>query len=362
MKDRSPRPADPGGIPDSHGLPSIENQIRQDRYYAAHVLGDIGDRRAVPALIEALQDESINYEAACVLAHLGDQRAVPGLLAALERAQGIGPKSVNTDMRLWAGYGLMGLRHPLGLRTSAEFLKGGHDDELRRLYTADAASQRVFAEAARMQRRFAAEALAEFGGRDAVPFLIEAASQDKDAGVRVNAIVGLGKIGDEAAAAALRGLLDDGSGEKGLARLRYEPPLFKQMTVREAASQALEQIKSAAVKQGAETSRSELTVDVSGRVVDDATGPPVGQFVVQGGRINDSLRAAAKPSADEVRRRIAALAVPDETVPYDEQAVNWLSKRREQIVGQLIAGLDDKNPKVAEQCLNILYGVPARKS
>ena len=131
---------------------------------------------AVPALIEALQDESINYQAAIVLAHLGDERAVPALLAALEQAKGIQPKSVNSDMRLWAGYGLLGLKHPTGLRTLVEFLRSAHDGELGRPCHGDATSQRLAAQAASWQRRVAAEALSEFGGRDAVPFLIEAAA------------------------------------------------------------------------------------------------------------------------------------------------------------------------------------------
>lgn len=63
----------------------------------------------------------------------------------------------------------------------------------------------------------------------------------------------------------------------------------------------------------------------------------------------------------EVRRKIAALAAPDETLPFTEQAVHWLSTRREQIVPQLIAALDDPNPRVAEQCLDILRYAAATK-
>ncbi len=63
----------------------------------------------------------------------------------------------------------------------------------------------------------------------------------------------------------------------------------------------------------------------------------------------------------EVRRKIAALAVPDETVPEDDQPLNWLALRREQIVPQLIAGLNDENPTIAEQCLDILQEVPPSK-
>lgn len=60
----------------------------------------------------------------------------------------------------------------------------------------------------------------------------------------------------------------------------------------------------------------------------------------------------------EVRRKIEALALRDETLPYDEQAFNWLSRRRNQVVPQLIAALDDANPKVAEECLRLLHEAP----
>jgi hypothetical protein len=35
----------------SGGLPWIQGQIRQDRYYAAHLLGDLKDPRGVPILV-----------------------------------------------------------------------------------------------------------------------------------------------------------------------------------------------------------------------------------------------------------------------------------------------------------------------
>lgn len=63
---------------------------------------------------------------------------------------------------------------------------------------------------------------------------------------------------------------------------------------------------------------------------------------------------AESPDPAQVRQKIAALAAPDETAPVDERAVNWLSQRRDQILPQLIAALDDKNSEVAQQCLEIL--------
>lgn len=243
MNDRAARPVSPGARVRGDGGPDIVGQIEQDRYYAMHVLGVIGDRRAVPVLIDALRDDSLDSQAARVLGHLGDQRAVPALLSALERAKSIQYTSALSDRRFWAGYGLMGLRHPLGLRIMAEFLLGTHDEELRRLYPPGADAQRIFAQAASQRRSFAAEAFVEFPDKAAVPFLIRA-TKDEEVDVRVNAIMALGRIGDKAAFPTLRALHNDSGSERGTARLKYKPspPLFKQMTVREAAAQAIEEI------------------------------------------------------------------------------------------------------------------------
>ncbi|NLE37981.1 MAG: M48 family metalloprotease, partial [Pirellulaceae bacterium] len=94
---------------------------------------------------------------------------------------------------------------------------------------------------------------------------------------------------------------------------------------------------------------------------------PPGSLVAAGAdQAPPSTRPIAAVAAEpidpaEVRRKIAALAVPDQTIPMDEQPVPWLYQRRKQIMPQLIAGLTDKNPTVAEQCLNILRDVPASK-
>ena len=201
---------------------SSPGQIRQDRYYAAHVLGKIGDKRAAPVLIETLQDESLYYQAAIVLADLGEERAVPALLSLLEQAR-TRPSSPKTDVGLWAGYGLLGLRHPEGLHAVVEFLKPGHGEILR---------------------RHAVDALGKFGDERAVPFLIESL-RDEDLEVRVNAMMALGRIGDKAAVPALKESIKDTGQEKGRARIRYQPPmpLFKAMTVSEAALEALKQIE-----------------------------------------------------------------------------------------------------------------------
>lgn len=195
-------------------------QINQDRYYAAHVLGQLGDTRAVPALIETLQDESLNYQAASVLGRLGDARAIPALLAALE-GTAKNATDAQTDFRLWSGLGLIRLKHPAGLSTLAEYLE----------------PNRPF-----MQRRYAVESLGEFGGTKALTLLLKAVD-DPDVEVRINTVIGLGKTGNKSVVPVLQALLENASQDKGSARLSYEPPQFKWMTVAEAAAEALRQLE-----------------------------------------------------------------------------------------------------------------------
>ncbi len=89
----------------SDGKPYPEGQIKEDRYYAALLLGQLRKREAVPALIEATTDETINYRAAISLGEIGDKSAIPALRKMAEDFP---------DQRLWAGYGLAALGEQQG--------------------------------------------------------------------------------------------------------------------------------------------------------------------------------------------------------------------------------------------------------
>jgi HEAT repeat protein len=67
----------------STGTPWIEGQIREDRYYAAHLLGDLQDRRAIPILASLLTDPDVNYIVPWSLARIGDRSAIAPLIRAL---------------------------------------------------------------------------------------------------------------------------------------------------------------------------------------------------------------------------------------------------------------------------------------
>ena len=82
LADRSPRP--PGqGSPGGNWTAQV--QIRADRYYAAHLLGDLRDPRGVDLLVALLQDKDVESIVPWALAEIGDARAIPPLIAALQR-------------------------------------------------------------------------------------------------------------------------------------------------------------------------------------------------------------------------------------------------------------------------------------
>lgn len=73
--------------PETQGVPggnwSVRAQIRSDRYYAAHLLGDLKDSRAVPILIPLLRDEDVSWIVPWALGEIGDRNAIPPLLGML---------------------------------------------------------------------------------------------------------------------------------------------------------------------------------------------------------------------------------------------------------------------------------------
>ncbi len=80
LNDRSSRPEGQGD-----GYPwTLQGQIAADRYDAAHLFGDLKNPRAVPVLIPLLQDDEVNYIVPWSLGAIGDKRAIPALIEALD--------------------------------------------------------------------------------------------------------------------------------------------------------------------------------------------------------------------------------------------------------------------------------------
>lgn len=81
LEDRSPKRA--VFRVDDGGHPSPELQIREDRYYAAHLFGDLKDLRAVPILVPLLKDDEVKEIVPWSLGEIGDRSAIPPLKEAL---------------------------------------------------------------------------------------------------------------------------------------------------------------------------------------------------------------------------------------------------------------------------------------
>jgi len=76
LGDRSDRPEEQGSSVSGDGRYHVELQIRADRYYAAHVLGDLRDPRGVPILVDLLQDKEVSSIVPWALGQIGDKSAV----------------------------------------------------------------------------------------------------------------------------------------------------------------------------------------------------------------------------------------------------------------------------------------------
>lgn len=71
---------------------------RQDRYYAAHLFGDLKDARAVSILVPLLRDKDVKWIVPWSLGEIGDKSAVPPLIETLD--------DKCPDMRVLAIYAL----------------------------------------------------------------------------------------------------------------------------------------------------------------------------------------------------------------------------------------------------------------
>ena len=85
LADRSER-SEGQGIPTApgDGRYRFERQVAADRYYAAHLLGDVRDPRGVAVLIPLLDDSETQSIVPWSLGQIGDRRAIPPLIAALD--------------------------------------------------------------------------------------------------------------------------------------------------------------------------------------------------------------------------------------------------------------------------------------
>ena len=82
LADRGPRSVGQGT---AGGKWSVEAQIRADRYYAVHLLGDLKDRRGVELLVPLRDDKDVDDIVPWSLGEIGDARAIGPLIAETEQ-------------------------------------------------------------------------------------------------------------------------------------------------------------------------------------------------------------------------------------------------------------------------------------
>jgi HEAT repeats len=101
LSDRSYRSTGQDVRAAGNGQYRVESQIAADRYYAAHLLGDLRDPRAIPILVPLLKDREVNSIVPWSLGQIGGTRAVGPLIDALD--------DDDPSMRVLSIYGLEAL-------------------------------------------------------------------------------------------------------------------------------------------------------------------------------------------------------------------------------------------------------------
>lgn len=122
----------------SAGGPSIRGQIRQDRYYAAHLLGDLKDPRAVPILVPLLKDPDVNFIVPWSLGQIGDRSAISPLIETLN--------DPDPSMRVLAIYALAELKASEALPRLRQLLSDQQRSNFDKGETVSEAAQKAIAE------------------------------------------------------------------------------------------------------------------------------------------------------------------------------------------------------------------------
>ena len=121
----------------SVGLPWIQGQISEDRYYAAHLLGDLKDPRAIPILVPLLKDLEVNYIVPWSLGQIGDRSAIQPLIATLS--------DQSPSMRVLAIYALVELKANEALPRLRELLSDNERCNFDKLESVAEAAQAAIA-------------------------------------------------------------------------------------------------------------------------------------------------------------------------------------------------------------------------
>jgi len=178
---------------DEQSIPDYLNEVRsggrRERWQAAYQLSQLinaGEAKKYPNLVTDVEkvfraakedDPRIRQYLSMVLGNLGDRRATPLLVEALSDS--------HPETRIYAALGLGRLRDPAAVPALLTALSADEHDI----------------------RKSAVYALGEIGDPRAVPALVQALS-DETADVRFNAAIALARFGDTRAIGVIREMLD----------------------------------------------------------------------------------------------------------------------------------------------------------
>lgn len=211
-----PGPASPEQVAQLMAI-LVGTEERERRARAAQRLGEIGDRRAVPALIRALHQEDwrVREASAAALARFKAAVAVPALLEVLRQSRAAGPFGGGAPnqvvLRALREIGTAGLPVLIdALSDEDPRLRLSIIDLLVAIGDPDAVPGLIGAldDPEPIVRWNAAQALGALGGSSTVPDLLRLLTDASDE-VRLSAAWALGHIGSEAAIDALIARLRD---------------------------------------------------------------------------------------------------------------------------------------------------------
>jgi HEAT repeat protein len=320
------------------------------RVAVAGVLGDLGDRRAVGPLIDALaRDRSadVRSRAAKSLGKLGDPTAVQPLINALKKSGG--------EVRQWAAVALRQLGEPARDALMEELGKGHPPVRPLLVGVLDAFTDRDVVDLPILQHGLGIFSVWEkalrsrVGARDAriMPLLLAAAGDPSDR-VRSAVAWALGELGGAAAVEPLIRLLDDTSWDVRMAATASVGGLGGQ--ARDALSKTL--------VTGAKPWARCHAAQALGRLGQVEAAPSLVDALKDKSR---QVRIAAAEALGELRARAAvgdlipALADPDagvrnsaaaalrliEGADAERATASWDKKRRARLVGLLPGGNED---------------------
>ncbi len=121
----------------SVGRPWTQGQISEDRYYAAHLLGDLKDPRAIPILVRLLTDPDVSYIVPWSLGQIGDRSSIPPLVGSLS--------DPNPNLRVLAIHALVELKATESLPRLRQLLKDNARSNFDKLESVAEAAQKAIA-------------------------------------------------------------------------------------------------------------------------------------------------------------------------------------------------------------------------